>query len=421
MTATEDVLHKDGTPIHLIGTAHVSARSVEEVREVIHRVKPDVVCVELCKGRYDALTRDGAFRDLDVFKVVREGKGLYLLAHLALGSYQRRMGQKLGVKPGAELLAAIEAAREVGAKVELVDRDINVTLKRTWANLGLWKRSQLMTSLLVGFEEPAPAKPAKPGKGKRGKGQAADDAEAAPLPAAAGKPAEELSADDIEQLKEPKALSEMLAELARALPEIKQPLIDERDAFLMSGIEEAARGAREVVAVVGAAHVPGMRGQFGQPVDRAALAKLPPPSKFWTAVKWLIPILLVAGLVWGAFHSEKVSAKDVVMALVLPTSIGAGALTLLGGGTFLSVLSAVLIAPIAAIHPLLGTGMVVGVVEAWRRKPTVQDCERLPDDIASWRGFFRNPVLRILLVAVLSGLGTMIGMWVGAAWIATKL
>lgn len=426
MTEAVQTLDKDGTPIHLIGTAHVSARSVEEVREVIARVKPDVVCVELCQGRYDALTREGAFRELDVFKVVREGKGLYLLAHLALGSYQRRMGAALGVKPGAELLAAIEAAKAIGARVELVDRDIHTTLKRTWANLGLWKRSQLLASLLVGFEDGGEPEPAK-GKAKGDAKPKADDAASpAPTPATAtsaltGVAPDALTADDIEQLKEPKALSEMLAELARALPEIKKPLIDERDAYLMSGIEAAAKGAREVVAVVGAAHVPGMRAQFGKPVDRAALARLPSPSKVWTAIKWLVPIMLVAGLVWGAFHSKNVSASDVVEALILPTSIGAGTLTLLGGGTLLSVLSAVLIAPIAAIHPLLGTGMVVGVVEAWRRKPTVEDCERLPDDIASWRGFFRNPVLRILLVAVLSGLGTMIGMWVGAFWIATKL
>src|SRR6185436_20059943 len=132
------------TTFHIVGTAHVSEASVNEVREVIHRLRPEVVCVELCQGRYDALEKDRAFRDLDIFKVVREGKGLYLLAHLALASYQRKMGAALGVKPGAELLAAIEAAHEVGARVELVDCDIHITLKRTWANIGLWKKSQLL-------------------------------------------------------------------------------------------------------------------------------------------------------------------------------------------------------------------------------------------------------------------------------------
>lgn len=387
-------LEKDGTTFHVVGTAHVSRRSVDEVVQVIEEVRPEVVCVELCQGRYDALTEENAFRKLDVFKVVREGKTLYLLAHLALASYQRKMGQALGVKPGSELLAAVEAARRVGARVELIDRDIHTTLKRTWSNLGLWKRSMLLSSLMVGFGD--------------------DDTPAA----ASGK---ELTADDIEQLKEGKALSEMLSELSTALPEVKVPLIDERDAYLVGGMEEAASGARNVVAVVGAAHVPGMRQRFGTPVDRAALARLPPPSLLWTVVKWAVPLLLVAGLVWGAFHSDNVTAQDVIMAVVLPTSIGAGALTLLGGGKPLSVLTAVLVAPVAALHPLLGTGMVVGVVEAWRRKPTVVDCERLPDDVTTLRGFFRNPVSRILLVAILSGVGTALGMWLGAAWFVTLL
>lgn len=383
-------LEKDGTTYHVIGTAHVSSRSVDEVRAVIGEIRPDVVCVELCQGRFDALTSENSFRNLDVFKVVREGKALYLLAHLALASYQRKMGQALGVKPGSELLAAVTAAEEVGARVELVDRDIHVTLKRTWANLGLWKRSMLMSSLMVGWDSDQPAN-------------------------------EEISAADIERLKEPKALSEMLSELAAALPEIKKPLIDERDQFLIAKSEAAARGAKHVVVVVGAAHVPGMVRHFGQATDLEILGKIPPPSKLWTAISWAIPLLLVAGMVWGAFHSESVTAQDVLLALILPTSIGAGVLTLLGGARPLTIVTAMVVAPIAAIHPLLGTAMVVGPVEAWLRKPTVVDCERLPDDIQTWRGFFRNPVLRILLVAILSGLGTLLGMWVGAVWIATLL
>ncbi len=395
MTASSSVtrLEKDGTTFHVVGTAHVSRRSVEEVTRTIEELRPEVVCVELCQGRHDALTQENSFRGLDVFKVVREGKTLYLLAHLALSSYQRKMGQALGVKPGAELLAAVETAKRVGARVELIDRDIHTTLKRTWSNLGLWKRSMLLSSLMVGFGDDD-----KPGAGKR-----------------------ELTEETIEELKEGKALSEMLDELARALPEVKTPLIDERDAFLVSGMEQAAGGARHVVAVVGAAHVPGMTQRFGTPVDREALARVPPPSLLWTVIKWAVPLLLVAGLVWGAFHSDNVSAEDVLAAWILPTSIGAGALTLLGGGKLLSVLTAIVVAPIAAVHPLLGTGMVVGVVEAWRRKPTVVDCERLPDDVTTLRGFFRNPVSRILLVAILSGLGTALGMWLGAAWIVTLL
>ena len=382
------LVHED-TTYFVIGTAHVSQRSVEEVRHVIAEVKPDVVCVELCKPRYDALTKDSAFRDLDIFKVIREGKGLYLLAHLALSSYQRRIGASLGVKPGAELLAAVKAANEEGIPVELIDRDINITLKRTWSNLGLWKRSVLLSSLLVGWE---------------------DD-----------KKGELVTEKTVEDLKEPKALSEMLTELGRAVPEVKGPLVDERDQYLVSKMTDAGKGKRKVVAVVGAAHVPGMTENLGKPIDRAALDKLPPPSLLWQIVKWGIPLLFVIALIWGWQRSDTTSFAEMMLAWILPTSIGAASLTLFAGGSILSVLSALVIAPIAAIHPLLGTGMVVGIVEAWRRRPNVADCERLPDDVQSMGGFWRNPVTRILLIAVASGIGTAVGFWVGVGWVASLL
>jgi len=379
----------DGTTYYLVGTAHVSQRSVDEVRAIIMEVKPDVVCVELDKTRHDALTKDSAFRELDVFKVVREGRTLYLLAHLALASYQRRIGASLGVKPGAELLAAVSTARERGIPVELIDRDINITLKRTWANLGLWKRSLLLSSLVVGWDDD--------GKG------------------------EPITAKTVEDMKEAKALSEVLTELGRAEPRLKGPLVDERDRYMASKAIDAGQGKQKVVAVVGAAHVPGMKASFGQPVDRAELDKLPPPSLIWSALKWLIPILFLAAIVWGWQRSDTTSFTEMMLARIRPTSIGAGALTLLAGGSILSVLAALVVAPIAAIHPLLGTGMVVGVVEAWRRRPSVADCERLPEDIQTLGGFWRNPVTRILLIAVASGLGTAGGFWVGVGWVASIL
>ncbi|MBA3819907.1 MAG: TraB/GumN family protein [Deltaproteobacteria bacterium] len=379
----------DGTTYFLVGTAHVSQRSVEEVREVIERVRPDVVCVELDQTRHDALTKDSAFRDLDVFKVVREGRTLYLLAHLALASYQRRIGASLGVKPGAELLAAVQAARDHQIPIELIDRDINITLKRTWANLGLWKRSMLLSSLLVGWD---------------------DDSKGEPV-----------TASTVESLKEPKALSEMLSELGRAVPQIKGPLIDERDQYLASKAVDAGRGKQRVVAVVGAAHIPGMRAAFGVPIDRAALDRLPPPSILWRAVKWLVPLLFLGALVWGWQTSTTTSFSEMMLAWILPTSIGAGLMTMLAGGSVLAILAALVVAPVAAVHPLLGTGMVIGVVEAWRRRPSVADCERLPEDIQTLRGFWKNPVTRILLIAVASGIGTAVGFWVGVGWVASIL
>ncbi len=201
-------LTHEGVTYYLVGTAHVSATSVEEVKRVIAELAPDVVAVELCKPRYDTLSQERAFRDLNIFKVIREGRTLYLLAHMALASYQRRMGAALGVKPGAELLAAVEAGKAAGARVELIDREINLTLKRTWANIGFWKRSMLLSSLVVGDEDDKDAKP--------------------------------VTAATIEELKDQKALSSMLDELAKALPEVKGPLIDERDRYMASKMIEIA-------------------------------------------------------------------------------------------------------------------------------------------------------------------------------------
>ena len=405
---TVTVLERDGTTFYIVGTAHVSERSVAEVREVISEVRPDTVCVELCPARYEALKNHDSWRNLDLFKVIREGKTLFLLSHLAMAAYQRYMGKKLGVRPGAEMLAAADLGDELGARVELVDRDIKVTLKRTWGNLGLWTKVNLIAALIA----PGTSKDTRDRKdGKDAKGQRET------------RPVDEIEVDDVERLKEQANLSEMLTEFSRVLPQVKVPLIDERDQYLMSGIEQAAArtSARKVVAVVGAAHVPGMKKIFGSPVDRAALETIPPPSWLWTAAKWLIPILLVGALFLGRSQQDKYSLSELVLAWLLPTSAGAALFTAIGGARLLSIATAFLVAPIAAIHPLLGTGMVVGVVEAWLRKPTVADCENTYDDIRSLRGFYRNPVLRTLLIAMLSGIGTAVGTWIGVGYVIALL
>jgi pheromone shutdown-related protein TraB len=388
LPASVTTLVDGDTTYYVVGTAHVSQKSVDEVRQVIAQVEPDVVCVELCKARYDALTKDSAFRDLDVFKVVREGKTLYLLAHLALSSYQRRLGASLGIKPGSELLAAVDAAKQRGTPVELIDRDIQITLRRTWKNLGLWKRAILMWSLLGGW----------------------------------GKKGEPVTEETIEELKEQKALSEMLTELGRAVPEVKKPLLDERDQYLVSKMREAGAGKRKVVAVVGAAHVPGMSAQLHERIDRAVLDQIPPPSLVWRILKWAVPLAFLGLLVllWSR-TDDPASFAHTMLAWIVPTSIGAALFTLLGGGSPVSALAGALAAPIARVYPLVRTGIVVGIVEAWRRKPSVVDCERLPEDTQSMGGFWRNKVTRILIVGTLAGLGALLGFVVGVREVAHYL
>jgi pheromone shutdown-related protein TraB len=379
---TVSIVEYEGRTIYLVGTAHVSSESVHEVREVIEEVKPDTVCIELCPARYNALTNESAWKNLDVFKVIKEGKMLFLLANLAIGAHQRRLGAELGVRPGAELLAAAKAAEEQGAELVLADRDIHVTLKRTWGNLGFWTKMSLLGAVM--------------------KGAVSRD---------------EMEAIEIEELKKHANLSEMLAEFAKELPEVKVPLIDERDQYLISKIREAEGDT--IVAVVGAAHVPGMKENIDVPVDREELEQLP-KKKWWVGLlKWVIPVMILSAFVWGYYRHDGGSFEDMLWAWILPNSIMAALLTAIAGGKIISVITAFFSSPITSLNPMIGTGMVVGLLEAWLRKPTVEDCEKINEDVQSLRGVYKNKVTRVLLVAVMSGLGSAIGAWIGLSWVVT--
>ncbi len=378
------VLAVDGKRIHLIGTAHVSRQSVEEVERLIAEVRPDTVCIELCKGRYAALTDEDRWRKLDIFKVIREGKTLFLLANLALGAYQRRLGDQLGVKPGAEMLAAAKSAEAVGARLSLVDRDIHITLKRTWGNLKLRDKFFLLGAVMQSLVS-----------------------------------RQEIDAVQVEELKQQAQLSQIMNEFAEAMPAVKEPLIDERDRYMMSGIEQA--GGEEVVAVVGAGHVQGMTESFGKSVDRVALEQIPPRARWVSALKWVIPVLILAAFSYGYYRNQGQTLQQMLFAWVLPNSIAAALLTAVAGGKPLSILVAFVGSPITSLNPLLGAGMVVGLVEAWLRKPTVRDAEQINHDVQSLRGLYRNPFSRVLLVAVMSTIGSAVGAWIGLSWVLTLL
>ena len=379
------VLEEEGRTVYLIGTAHVSQRSVEEVRDTIAQVRPDTVCVELCATRYEAMADDSRWRKLDIFSVIRQRKVLFLLSNLALSAYQKRLGDQLGVEPGAELKEAVKAADDVGAELVLADRDIQATLKRTWANLGFFSKFKVLNLLLGSFF----------GEG------------------------EELTAEDLEKLKERDHLSDMMGEFARVLPEVKAPLIDERDQYLMSAIDDAP--GETIVAVVGAGHVAGMMQRRGERADREALSVIPPPKRWVGLLKWIIPALMLGAFYFGYQKHASTGLYQLVMAWLLPNSIFAGLLTLIAGGKLLSVVTAVIASPITSLNPTIGAGMVVGLLEAWLRKPTVQDCERLKDDMLTFKGMYRNPFSRVLIVAVAATLGSAIGAWVGASLVLTRL
>ena len=274
--------------------------------------------------------------------------------------------------------------RTVGAELVLADRDIQVTLKRTWGNLSFWKKMMIMAGLTESVFV-----------------------------------SEELSEEELEKMKERDHLSDMMSEFAKAMPDVKEPLIDERDQFLMNKIQNAP--GNSIVAVVGAGHVEGMQKYFGKEVDMERISKIPPPSKTFQIMKWAIPAIILGMFAVGIYKHQGESWQDMLAAWVIPNALGSAVFAILAAAKPLTVLVSAIAAPITSLNPTIGAGMVGGLVEAWLRKPTVEDCERIPDDVQSVKGVYRNAFTRVLLVVVLVSLGSTLGTYIGGAWLASYL
>ncbi len=376
----------DGAPrtLYLLPTAHVSERSVEEVRATLAALWPDQVAVELCPARYTTLTDRDTWRRLDIFQVIRSGRAPLLLASIALAVFQRRIAAHLGTAPGAEMMAAIAWARSEERELLLIDRDIQVTLRRTWRGLSWWRRLRTLGQLLIGLFS------------------SADD----------------LDAETIERLKSEHELQDMLSALARALPEVKTTLIDERDTVMAENLR--ARAAGTTVAVIGAGHLAGILERLvGDPVDPAPLLVSPRPGPGGRILGWSIPLLLAATLVYVLTHAGLQETVTSAWIWVLVHAVLAGLGVLLVLGHPLAIAVSALTAPFTSLNPLVASGWFAGLAQAWARRPTVRDLEEVTL-ISNLRDFWRNPLCRILLVVALSNLGSSAATFVAGAWIAAR-
>lgn len=373
----------EGKTIYIVGTAHVSAQSVQDVQATVAAVRPDAIAIELCEPRYQGLVRKEIWRHTNLFQVIRQGKALFLLAQLALQAFYRRLGRQLEVEPGAEMLAAITCAEKSGARLELIDRRIDITLKRVWRNLGLWQRFKLlgvMVEAVLGTEE--------------------------------------IKEEDIEALKKQDQLSVLMGEMGRTFPEIKKRLIDERDVYLAQKLRRVS--GERIVAVVGAGHVPGMLQAIQAPMPLEELEQLPPRSRWSKTWPWLIPAGVVALIAWGFFRGGAAQGIDSIAIWVGVNGALAALGALLARAHPLTILAAFIAAPITSLNPTIAAGWVAGLVEAWLRPPAVADFEALPSALESLKGFYRSPVIRILLVVVMANVGSSLGTFVAIPWIAAR-
>ena len=359
----------------LVGTAHVSKESVQLVSDIIETEKPDTVCVELCDARYQSIRQKDKWLDTDIIKVIKEKKSFLLLSNLLLASFQKRIADKFDIVPGAEMIKAIDAGEAVGADIHLADRNIRITLAKTWRAMGLWGKIKLLFQLVLSMGEIG-----------------------------------DISEEDIEKMKQEDVLETLLADVGKSLPVLKDILIDERDQYLTHKIRTAP--GKKIVAVVGAGHVPGIKKYWEAKIDIERLNQIPPKGKLFGILKWVIPLGILVLFVLGFYYGGTHAGTNMITWWVMANGILAGLGAVIALAHPFTIMSSILAAPLTSLNPMIAAGWVSGLVEAFLRKPKVRDFENLPNDIISIRGFWKNKITRILLVVVFTNLGSSIGTFV---------
>lgn len=371
----------NGDEIILVGTAHVSQDSVDEVRTVIDEEQPDHICLELDKGRYESKTKEQSYANMNLTKVFKEGKTFLVLANTALASFQKKMGNQTGSAPGEEIIGASRIAEEKGIPYSFCDREIATTLKRAWAKSNLWNKAKLIGTLLSSaFDK------------------------------------EEFTPEQLEELKKSDTLQELMNELSKELPGAKEALIDERDRYLATNIMKAP--GHKKVAVIGAGHANGIirtmekleKGELS--TDLTEISKVPKPSKAGKVIGWLIPAILVGIIVWVGFaHGFNESLKYFLI-WACTNAASTVVFSILSLAHPVTWLVSAISAPIAVLNPAIGVGVFTGITEATMRKPAVKDFEGLSDDISTFKGWFKNRVLHAFLIFFTSSLGSILGTFV---------
>ncbi len=369
--------HQDKT-ILLVGTAHISQESVDLVKVVIEQEQPDCVCLELDDKRHQALTQKKKWQALDLKKIIKNRQLSTLMVSLLMASYQKRLGGQMGVTPGAELLAAAQTANKYHIPISLCDRDVRITLRRAWKSTSFFKKGYLLTSLFASLFDK-----------------------------------DDITEEKLTELKKKDVLSELMDEMGDTLPDLKRVLIDERDVFLVEKIKTSP--GKQIVAVVGAGHVEGMKKIFSTDNKNKihTISQIPPVSKVFKFFGWAVPVLIIGSIVViGMQKGASVAGENAIFWIVangVPAACGA----LLALAHPLTTISAFAAAPVTSLTPVIGAGYVTAFIQVLTRPPMVKEFESAGDDIATFKGWWKNKLLRVFLVFILTGLGSAIGTWVG--------
>ena len=368
-------IKKDDREIVLIGTAHISQVSKDLVRATIEAEAPDTVCVELDEGRLKSIKEPDRWKKTDLKQVIKNKQLGTLIANLVLGSYQKRMGAQTGVKPGSELKEAVDCAEGRGAELVLADRDIKITLRRTWACTPWYRKLSLLGGLFASIFDKT-----------------------------------EVSEEDLAKIKEQDALSAMMQDFGKSFPEVKQVLIDERDQFLASKIKNAP--GKKIVAVVGAGHMNGIAKIIEEDRElpsEESISVIPKSAPIWKIIGWAIPVAIIASIIAVGVHAGFEKAGELSLQWAMLTGGGAMLGTVIAGGHPVTILVALVAAPFTGLTPLIGVGFFTALTQFYMRPPRVSEMETLADDIWQVKRWWKNRVTRVILCFLCPGIPAIIG------------
>ena len=373
-TNLNKVTFDDGRVLYLIGTAHVSGDSVRFVEECINEFSPDTVAVELDKNRMDALKNRRKFEETDIFDIFKKKKVLFFTVQLMMSSYQKKIAEKTGSAPGSEFKKAIELAEEKDLKLVNADRDISVTLRRTLNSMTFREKVKFITGMIFGDDNDVDEKA-------------------------------------IEDLKKGDMLMQIIGEMQDEFPSLKRTILDERDRYLAANIAQNLGGT--TVAVVGAAHVPGIlrRLQEEKPAEDSLedINSVPKGSKITKIIPWLIPLVIIGMFVYGFFNGDAPDTLEAAMWWILINGTLSAIGCALAFGHPLTILAGFIAAPITSLNPTIGAGIVTGFVQLYLVRPKVLDLQNLSQDTTKLKGWWKNKISRALLVSLFSSIGSSIG------------
>lgn len=385
MNSNDDIsrIQLDDKEVILVGTAHISQQSVEIVERIIEEEQPDVVCVELDEERYKAMTQEQNWDELDLKQIIRNKQLMFLTARIALSAFQKRMGSYTGVKPGAEMAAAVEVAKQHDAEIVLCDRNVRTTLLRSWRKTPWYKRAGLGGLIFGGMFQKT-----------------------------------EVNEEELAKLREGQNISSILDEMGDVLPDVKTVLVDERDTYMAHQIQQAK--GEKVIVIIGAAHKPGITKKLSTPIGDDTIKEIstvPPKSVISKVLPWILPLIIIGLFVYGFTQGDIENFKKAAVAWVLANGILSALGTLIALGHPLTIITAFIAAPITSLNPTVGAGMVTAFVQTIVASPRVKDFEHIGDDILELKGWWTNRLARIILVFFLSSLGSAAGTFVALRWL----